>query len=166
MQPVIKIEKLFFRTNPIFHAILPAGYEHYAFMGLPREPFIYKNVSNVASVRGVRLTEGGCCWLHGVMSIEKTREGDAKNAILAAFAAHPSMKKVVVVDSDVDIFDDRAVEWALATRFQASTDMVIIENVTGSSLDPSAHTDDLTTKIGLDATKPLKRRAVFEKATL
>jgi UbiD family decarboxylase len=101
----------------------------------------------------VRLTEGGCCWLHGVVSITKQKEGDSVNAIMAALGAHPSMKLVTVVDNDIDIYDDRDVEWAVATRFQGHKGLVVIENARGSSLDPSA--DETTTKMGIDATKPM-----------
>ena len=73
------------------------------------------------------------------------------------------MKHVVVVDEDIDIYDDRDVEWAIATRFQADRDLVIVPNARGSSLDPSA-TKSLTAKWGIDATKPLDRKEEFERA--
>ncbi len=163
-EPVIEIDRIYHTDDPVFHALLPGGYEHYYFMGMPREPVIYEAVSKaVSKVQGVRLTEGGCCWLHGVVSIEKHKEGDAKNAILAAFGAHPSMKRVTIVDSDIDIYDDRQVEWAISTRFQAHNDLVLIEGTKGSSVDPS--NEGLSTKMGLDATKPLGKEG-FDKATL
>ncbi len=165
-QPVVVFEKMYHVDNPIFHALLPGGYEHYMLMGLPKEPQIYKSVRRVVpKVHGVRLTEGGCMWLHAVVSITKQHDGDGKNAILAAFAGHPSLKHVVVVDEDVNIYDDREVEWAIATRFQADRDLVIVPNARGSSLDPSAK-KSLTAKWGIDATKPLDRKKEFERAKL
>ncbi|NJE07478.1 UbiD family decarboxylase [Thermococcus sp. M39] len=165
-QPVVVFEKMYHVDNPIFHALLPGGYEHYMLMGLPKEPQIYKSVKRVVpKVHGVRLTEGGCMWLHAVVSITKQHDGDGKNAILAAFAGHPSLKHVVVVDEDVNIYDDREVEWAIATRFQADRDLVIIPNARGSSLDPSAE-KSLTAKWGIDATKPLDKKEEFERAKL
>lgn len=86
------------------------------------------------------------------------------NAIMAAFTGHPSLKHVIIVDDDIDIFDDRQVEWAVATRFQADR-MLRIEGAAGSSLDPSA--EGTTWKMGLDATIPLKAdRKMFLKADL
>ncbi|AEC52555.1 hypothetical protein PNA2_1640 [Pyrococcus sp. NA2] len=165
-QPVIVFERLYHVDNPIFHALLPGGYEHYMLMGLPKEPQIYRAVKSVVpKVHGVRLTEGGCMWLHAVVSITKQHEGDGKNAILAAFAGHPSLKRVIVVDEDINIYDDREVEWAVATRFQPDRDLVIIANARGSSLDPSGK-DGLTAKWGIDATKPMERREEFERAKL
>jgi UbiD family decarboxylase len=168
-QPIFECDTLYFRNNPFFRVIVPGGLEHRILMGIPQEPRIYKIISNtVPSIKNVCLTEGGCCWLHGVVSIKKRKEGDGKNAILAALAAHPSMKRVVVVDEDIDIFNPVEVEWAIATRFQADKDLVIITNARGSSLDPSSDLEKhTTTKYGLDATKPLdKDNKLFEKVKL
>ncbi|ASJ14325.1 UbiD family decarboxylase [Thermococcus radiotolerans] len=165
-QPVVVFERMHHVDEPVFHALLPGGYEHYMLMGLPKEPQIYASVKRVVpKVHGVRLTEGGAMWLHAVVSITKQHDGDGKNAILAAFAGHPSLKHVVVVDEDVNIYDDREVEWAIATRFQADRDLVVISNARGSSLDPSAE-KSLTAKWGIDATKPLDRKEEFERARL
>lgn len=162
-QPVIKIEKIWSCADPYFQFLLPGGNEHYLFMGLPREPMIYKSVKQaVPRTHAVRLTEGGCCWLNGVVSITKNKEGDGVNAIMAAFTGHPSMKNVIIVDEDIDIFDDQQVEWAVATRFQADR-LVVINGAAGSSLDPSS--DGTTCKMGIDATVPLdKDRKDFKKA--
>lgn len=153
-QPVVEIDRIYHRDEPIFQIILPGANEHYLMMGMPREPIIHKALkAAVPDAHGVRLTEGGCCWLHGVVSITKQKEGDGKNAILAALGAHPSMKLVTVVDADIDIYNDREVEWAVATRFQGHRDLVVVQNARGSSLDPSA--EETTTKVGIDATKPV-----------
>ena len=114
----------------------------------------------------MRLTEGGCAWLHGIVSIRKQHPGDGKNAIMAAFGAHTSMKKVTIVDEDIDVFDDRDVELAIATRFQADRGLVVLHGVRGSSIDPSAN-DGITSKVGIDATRPWGANAeMFDKATL
>src|SRR5213076_3410890 len=132
-----------------------------------KEPVIFQAVSRaVPHVGAVRLTEGGCAWLHGVVSIRKQHQGDGKNAIMAAFGAHTSMKRVVIVDEDINVFDDRDVEWAIATRFQADRGLVVLNDVRGSSIDPSGR-DGFTSKMGIDATKPLGGDpAMFDKATL
>ncbi|MGD0056419.1 MAG: UbiD family decarboxylase [Methanomassiliicoccales archaeon] len=164
MQPVVEIDRIYHAQDPVFHIVLPGSVEHYLLMGLPREPLIYRTVSQVVpAVHNVRLTEGGCCWLHGVVSITKNKEGDGINAIMAAFTGHPSMKKVTIVDKDIDVYNDQDVEWAVATRFQASRGLVVIENAAGSSLDPSSN--ELTSKVGMDATKPIGAEG-FEKASL
>jgi UbiD family decarboxylase len=62
------------------------------------------------------------------------------------------MKRIVVVDQDVDVFDDRQVNWAIATRVQPDRDITIITNARGSDLDPSSREDGFSGKWGVDAT--------------
>ena len=155
-QPVVEIDRVYTTERPVLPVVVAGTGEHYVLMGLPREPLLLRAVrAAVPGVRAVRLTEGGAAWLHAVVAIEKRREGDGKNAALAALAGHPSLKRVVVVDPDIDIFNDEEVEWALATRFQADRGLVMVPGATGSSLDPSAGKDAVTTKWALDATLPL-----------
>jgi UbiD family decarboxylase len=113
----------------------------------------------------VNISPGGCSWLHAIVQIDKQAEDDGQKAIQAAFAGHRSCKHVFVVDKDINIYDPQAVEWALATRFQADRGLVIKEKEQGSSLDPSAEASThLTTKVGFDLTKPLETQGKdFEK---
>ncbi|MFA7063474.1 MAG: UbiD family decarboxylase [Methanomethylophilus sp.] len=166
-QPIVKVDKIWAKEGPVFQLLLPGGYEHFLLMGLPREPVIFRTVRQaVPRVRAVRLTEGGCCWLNGVVAIAKNKEGDGVNAIMAAFTGHPSMKNVIVVDDDIDIFNDREVEWAAATRMQGDR-IIRIPGAAGSSLDPSMAADRTTWKVGFDATLPLGAdRTPFVKANL
>ncbi len=164
-QRVMKVNRIYHRNNPLFHALLPGGFEHKILMGMPREPTIFKEVNSVADCRGVNITPGGCSWLHAVVSINKKSNDDGRKAIEAAFRGHKSLKHVVIVDDDVDIYDLNEVEWAIATRFQASRGLIIKENEKGSSLDPSADPETrITAKVGLDATKPVDEKEKFEKA--
>jgi 4-hydroxybenzoate decarboxylase len=164
-EPIIHLKKMSMRKDPIYHGILPGGNEHKLLMGVPYEPLIYKAVGGVTKVKNVVLTEGGCCYLHAIVQIEKQTEGDGKNAIMAAFAAHTSLKHVVIVDTDINIFDPADVEYAIATRTKADRDVMIISNVRGSSLDPVCE-DNITSKMGIDATKPLKASDKFERAKI
>jgi UbiD family decarboxylase len=125
-------------------------------MGMPREATIFKEVNKVVKCLDVYLNPGGCSWLHAIVKIEKRKEDDGKKAIQAAFTGHRSCKHVFIVDDDIDIYNPQEVEWAMATRFQADRDLVIIGKEPGSSLDPSAQPETyLTTKVGFDLTKPL-----------
>ena len=164
-EPIIRLSNMMMRKDPIYHGILPGGNEHKLLMGVPYEPLIYNAVAGVTKVKNVVLTEGGCCYLHAIVQIEKQTEGDGKNAIMAAFAAHTSLKHVVIVDSDINIFDPMDVEYAIATRTKADRDVMIISNVRGSSLDPVSE-DNITSKMGIDATKPLKAPDKYERAKM
>jgi UbiD family decarboxylase len=158
-QPVIEIDRVTHRREPIFHALLPGGLEHKNLMGMPREPTILAAVNEVCHCTEVYVTPGGTSWLHAVVQIEKQHEEDGRRAIWAAFQGHASLKHVVVVDTDVNIYDGADVEWAIATRFQADRDLVVLTDQPGSSLDPSATPmpgqKTRTAKMGLDATAPL-----------
>jgi UbiD family decarboxylase len=165
-QAVIEVTGIAHRRNAYYHALLPGGMEHKIFMGMPIENKIYREVNKIVEVKNVCLTEGGCNWLHGSVSISKKHENDGRRAIHVALDAHPSMKHVIVVDEDINVFDPIRVEFALATRFQALRDAIVFPGVKGSSLDPSADKNAITTKLGLDATKPLNRLKNFESAEI
>jgi UbiD family decarboxylase len=168
-QPVVEVVGVMHREEYVYQGLLPSGAEHKLLMGLPHEVLIWEAVSKVVpKVYAINLSVGGCGWLHAIISIEKQLDGDGKNALLAAFAAHPSLKHAVVVDSDIDVFNVSDVEWAIATRFQASEDLLIINNVRGSTLDSSANQETgLTTKMGVDATRPFtKPREKFDRAKI
>ena len=151
-EPVIEIDGLTHRDNPIFHALIPGEAEHKTLMGLPRAPTIKAAVNEVVNCVDVHMTEGGCGWLGAVLKIKKENHDDGMKAIEAAFAGHKSMKIVTVVDEDIDITDPVRVEWAMMTRWQPDKDTIILSNQRGSSLDPSRYDDGRTSKIGYDAT--------------
>ncbi len=157
-EPVFVLDCITHRKNPLYQALLPGKMEHKILMGMPKEPTIYDEVSKVADCKNVLVTMGGGSWLHSIVQIKKKNPDDGKKAIEAAFNGHKSMKHVIIVDEDVDIYNSNAVEWAIATRFQGDKDMIVIKDQPGSSLDPSGKHEPgkktLTTKIGFDATIP------------
>ena len=163
-EPVFVLKAVTHRRDAIWQALLPGGLEHKLLMGMPREPTIFRQVNRVTRCLDVNISPGGASWLHAVVQIDKQSEDDGKKAIEAAFAGHRSCKHVFVVDSDVDIYNPLAVEWAMATRFQGDRDM-LIKKEPGSSLDPSAEIGTkMTTKIGFDLTKPLSdKKGAFDK---
>lgn len=152
---VVQITAITHRNHPIFYTIVPAGYEHLLLGGIPREASLFQTIrQTVPTVRAVHMSAGGTCRYHAVVSIKKRNEGEAKNAILAAFANSFDIKHVVVVDEEVDIFNMEEVEWAIATRFQAERDLVVVHGAQSSKLDPSTN-DGVGSKMGLDCTVPL-----------
>jgi 2,5-furandicarboxylate decarboxylase 1 len=157
-EPVFVIDCITHRKDAMYQALIPGRLEHKILMGMPKEPTIYDEVSKVAACKNVLVTMGGGSWLHGVVQISKKNPDDGKKAIEAAFNGHKSMKHVVIVDDDVDIYNPNAVEWAIATRFQAGKDLVVKLDSPGSSLDPSSKQEEgkkaLTDKVGVDATIP------------
>lgn len=155
---VIKITAVTHRNNPIFYTIVPAGYEHLLLGGIPREASLFQSIrQTVPSVKAVHMSPGGTCRYHAIVSIKKRNEGEAKNAILAALANSFDIKHVVITDEEVDIFNMEEVEWAIATRFQADRDLVLIHDAQSSKLDPSSR-DGVGSKMGFDCTVPLNSK--------
>jgi 2,5-furandicarboxylate decarboxylase 1 len=166
--PVVEIDCITHRRDPIFQVLLPGGLEHKHLMGMPKEPSMMAAINRVCRCTNVAITPGGTSWLHAVVQIDKQAPDDGRAAIAAAFRGHGSLKHVVVVDTDVDPFNPAEVEWAIATRFQADRDLIVLADQPGSSLDPSAThrpgEKSRTAKMGLDATVPWGAdRSAFEK---
>lgn len=152
--PVIHVETILHRNDPIMQVAFPCKEEHSS-NGLMREIEIYNLLKNQVDVKDVYITEGGGYRFNAFITINKRNEGDGKTAILAALGSNKDLKQVVIVDEDVDIYDLQDIEWAITTRSMASKDFVIVENALGSGLEPSHTYYGLTDKLGIDATKPL-----------
>ncbi|MGR3652254.1 MAG: UbiD family decarboxylase [Roseovarius sp.] len=152
---VIEIDCVTTRRDPLFHTIVGGGLEHLILGGIPREATILNTVQGVfPNVHNVHLAPGGTCRYHLYMQMTPRQPGEVKNAMMAAFAAHYDIKQVVAVNADVDIFNAEMVEWAVATRFQADRDLLVVSGSQGSKLDPSTE-EGLGAKMGLDATVPI-----------
>ncbi|MGE5059726.1 MAG: UbiD family decarboxylase [Betaproteobacteria bacterium] len=153
---VVEVTAITHRKNYIFQDV-HAGYTEHKLMGaVPREAALIKAVrQTVPTVKNVCMPVSGNCRFHAYVSIAKRTPGQAKNAICAAFASDMLLKHVVIVDDDIDVFDEEQVLWAVSNRFQADRGLVVIPNAQGSELDPSAGPGGINAKMGLDATKPL-----------
>src|SRR5918996_908417 len=99
-------------------------------------------------------------------SIKKRAENEGRNVILALLSMGIGLKQVIVVDDDIDPFDPMQVDWAMATRFQADKDAIIIPRIACSTLDPSCPENRVTAGLGIDATAPMKERWRFEKVEI
>ena len=146
---VVRVRAITHRRDAIFHDIAVAHLDHLLLSTVPMEANLYRAVrAMVPSVRAVRVPAPFTCYV----ALEQRLPGQAKNAIMAVLGADLYMKRVVVVDHDVDVFDDRQVTWALATRCQPDRDVTVVTHARGSDLDPSTHEDGYTAKWGVDAT--------------
>ena len=102
------------------------------------------------------------------VQIKKNAENTPKKIIKKTFEIHRSLKQVTIVDEDINPNSAEEVEYAMATRFQADKDLVVLKNLRGSSLDPSSDQKNLkTAKMGIDATKSFsKKKEGFEIAKI
>lgn len=157
MNPVVDVTAITMKRNPIYLDIFSGHIDQQLLGGTPRLSSIYKAIQVACpTVKDVFMPPSGCCRLTCYISIEKRHEGEAKNAICAAFAADPFIKYAVVVDSDIDIFNDSSIWRAIATRVRVDEDIFYIRKAKGHPLDPIAEEGFLVSKVGIDATKPIK----------
>jgi len=153
---VIQVDAVTHRKHAIFHTIVGGGVEHLVLGEVPREATLLEHLQrSFPGVRDVRLTRGGTCRYHLVVKIDKRSNGEPKNIIMGAFGGHYDVKQVTVVDLDVDIDNPHEIEWAIATRFQADRDLLVVSGAQGSKLDPSSQ-EGISAKMGIDATKPVE----------
>ncbi|MBI2319734.1 MAG: UbiD family decarboxylase [Betaproteobacteria bacterium] len=157
----MRVTAITMRRDAIYHDLDPGHPEHNLAKILGAEASIYDSVKKaVPSVQAVHLPMSGVLY-HLYVSIKKRVQGEGKLAGIAALAGHVWATMVVVVDEDVDVFDEADVLWAIATRSVADRDVSIIANATGQRLNPSAHNETrsgrgyMVSKMIIDATKPL-----------
>ena len=161
--PTIHVTGFKHRKGALYHAVVPWAREVdsllYLVHGLDFIPKMRKEIPSLRQIHLVPMTFGS----HVVMSMDTDHKGEIRRALTLALS-FTSVKKAVVVDVDVDPQDDQEVEWSLATRFQADRDLIVIPELRGQPIDPSSRWTGegfLTTKMGMDATRP--RKEGFEK---
>jgi 2,5-furandicarboxylate decarboxylase 1 len=153
---VFVVKAMTSRNDPIFHDIIP-GYsaEHLLLGRAAKEAHVHMRLKEmVPNLKALNFPKSGTHF-HAYMSMRKTAEGQPKHALMMLLGLDPYLKLVVAVDEDVDVFDEEEVLWAIATRFQADTDMFMVPQVFCNRLDPSSR-DGMSAKLALDATAPLK----------
>jgi 2,5-furandicarboxylate decarboxylase 1 len=162
--PVFEVTAICYRNNPIFQTIVPGWSEH-IFIGnvLPREPLLLRFVRHVSkNVTGLHIPP----YANGftaLIQLDKSNPGEPKNVAMAAFTAHVNIAKVIVVDSDVNIYDPADVLWALTNRMDAGKDVFLVPGAQGHEMDPTADSRGVQTKIGVDATYKPERRPYGER---
>ena len=162
-RPKVKVLKIHRRQNPVFHSIL-SGKEVFNSVGLLGEANVLNSLKKqIPGVRDVYFSHGGCGFYHCIVQISQVRAGWGKQAIMAAFAAFPPLKMVTVVDDDVDIRNAEDIEWAMATRLDAKSGILQIENVFGHGLNPS-FPGYVGNKVGFDATRPWPFSPEYDRA--
>lgn len=157
-RPTIRVKAITHRERPILHGTYegkpPSGSA--MLVAVPREAELMRQIA-LPGVKQVHMSPGGGGAFHAVVSVEKPYEGFGKHVGLAVLGATAgrSVKRVIIVDADVDPFDPVAVEWAIATRVQAHRNIDIIKEMPGVILDPSMpnRLPRLTSKMIIDATR-------------
>lgn len=152
---LMRVSGILKRRDAIYQDIVP-GYseEHCLLLRVPHECRTFRALKGTfPTLRAVSYPRSGACRFHCYISLKPLASGQARQAILAAFAEDSSLKLVVAVDEDIDVYREEEVLWAMATRMQADRDLLVMPGVMGAMLDPSSE-GGLTAKLGVDATVP------------
>ncbi len=175
--PVIRVTAVTTRRDPILQTLVGPGEEHTSLAGLPTEASIYKALHDAMPgfCTGVYAHTAGGGKLLAVIQCDKRRahdDGRARQAAIVALGVYSELKNIILVDTDVDIFDSDDVLWAMTTRMQGDVDIITIPGVAGHVLDPTQTPDydpriparGVTSKTIYDATVPFRLKAAFERA--
>lgn len=164
--PVLRVSALTHRANPIYHAINGYGRETIALRKYVLEASLLKVLRPaVPIVTDVEMSAGGLHRFHAVLQVRKTspqHDGLQRNAIFAAFGALKDLDLVTVVDDDIDIRDLNDVEYALATRMEASRDLIVMPAARGHEYIRVSDRG-MRAKLGIDATVPFADQARFRR---
>ncbi|CAM2140204.1 Phenolic acid decarboxylase [Paraburkholderia tropica] len=158
--PIIKINRVYHRNNPIF--------EH-LYLGMPWTECDYMIGINTCVPLYQQLKEAypneivavNAMYTHGLIAIVSTKNrygGFAKAVGMRALTTPHGLgycKMVIVVDEDVDPFNLPQVMWALSTKMHPKHDAVIIPDLSVLPLDPGSNPSGITHKMILDATTPV-----------
>ena len=160
-KPYINVTAITMRKDPIYFDIFAAHPEHNFVGGLPRMGSIYRRVKEVVpSVTKVNVPLSGGARAHVYISMKKSVDGEPKQAAFAAFMAENNVKLVILVDDDIDVFNEPEVLWAVMSRFEADRDLIVMPNCLGNKVYPTSYniTRDglgtMNTKVIMDATRP------------
>lgn len=162
--PVIEVTAITSRKKAIVQDVWPGQMDHWNLGGIPKEGSVYNAIKkNTAGVKAVHLPPSGCARTICYISIKKEFDNEPRKAAMQAFVEMPNLKLAVIVDDDIDVFNEREVLWAVGTRTHWDKDLEVIRKVQSFR----GWLGDAVAII--DATKPLhekfpKRNEVDEEA--
>jgi 2,5-furandicarboxylate decarboxylase 1 len=155
---VIDVKAVTHRRSAIYQDIFVGHPDNWVLGAIPKEGTLFNRIKGVVpTVKAVHLPNSGTGRFNCYISIDKKVDGESKQAALIALGECDFVKNVFVVDADINPYNEQEVMWAFATRVQADQDVDIIKNVKGNTLDPSQIDDIMTSKMIIDATKPVRR---------
>ncbi|MGA2463498.1 MAG: UbiD family decarboxylase [Thermodesulfobacteriota bacterium] len=138
--PILKVKAISHRKNPLLQTVVLGRHaEHLLIGGTGIEATLFQTIRiAVSCVTSVSVGEGGACRHHAVIALKNPSLGEGMRAAFAAFSHYNLLKRVIVVDDDIDVHDPIHVEWAMTTRTKAERDIAIIPNVKTAHSDPMA----------------------------
>jgi 2,5-furandicarboxylate decarboxylase 1 len=128
--PVIEVTAITMRKNAIVQDFWPGHMDHWNLGSIPKEGSVYNVIKkNIPGIKAIHLAASGCGRCICYISIKKEFENEPNKAGMQAFVEMPNLKLAVIVDDDIDVFNEREVMWAVATRVHWDKDIEIIREV-------------------------------------
>lgn len=151
----VKVTRITRRADAIFHDIVPGNADHQVAGSFALEANLYSTCKRVApEVVNVHMPRWGMCRATAYIQVRNPRPGAVRSIISTALVADQNMKTVFVVDDDVDIFNDHEVWWAFTTRCHLDQNLMIMDGLLSSPMNPATRSGGLGAKMGADCTLP------------
>lgn len=157
--PVIRIDRISHRTDPIFESL---------YLGMPWTEVDYLVGPNtcVPLLKQLRaefpeVQAVNAMYTHGlavIISTKKRYGGFAKAVGMRAMTTPHGLgyvSQVILVDEDIDPFNLPQVMWAMSCKVNPQDDVAIIPNLSVMELAPAASPVGITSKMIIDATTPV-----------
>jgi 4-hydroxy-3-polyprenylbenzoate decarboxylase len=162
-KPLVHIKAITHRKDPIYYGYisqLPPS-ESTVIQSLSNAGLLIKMLRhdlghNTVKDAYIDLTYGGLL-AHGIISMKPLYPAHAKR-VGRLIAEATLLKRITVVDEDIDIRDPMHMDWAMNSRFNAARDTIIIDDVyTPAVMDPTVRIRDgepeMSSKLIMDATE-------------
>ena len=148
------------RKDALFQVIEPGHHREHIYLGaIPIAAGLLEVIAAVVpNVTDVAVTEAGSGRTDVVVQLKEPRPGQARRAMFAVFAAVSIVKRVTVVDTDIDPWDPVAVDWARTNRMRLERDLLLVPQA-GTDRSEPMEQGGLVTKAGFDATARAPDRA-------
>jgi UbiD family decarboxylase len=148
--PVMQITAMTHRDGAIYQDIFSGHREHMLLGSIPIEGSIYNHLQRkLGVVTAVHMPYSACGRYTAYISIRKGAEHQAKQAGLQALAHSPNLKAAVVVDENIDVFNEQEVIWAVNTYVNPARDVDLLRNASHNG-DPAGLGYD---RLIIDATR-------------
>jgi 2,5-furandicarboxylate decarboxylase 1 len=161
---LINVTAITMRKDAIYHDLDPSHWEHNFLCMIGAQNGAYEAVKAVVpTVKSVAFPRSGGGLIICYVSIKKRVPGEGKRAGWAAVNAYQSTNIAVVVDEDIDVYNEEEVLWAVATRCTADQDIDIVPRMLGGKLVPTSYDETrqkrgpMASKMVIDATMPVEQ---------
>lgn len=156
LSPQVKVTAITHRKDAIWYDIAAGWADHTGTGATPLEGQLWEYLKpRFPSLQNVYMPLSGACRYHAYLQFKNPSPGEARQAISFTLSLNNVfIKHVFAFDDDIDIFSERDVMWAIATRSQWSQDVMILPQTKSVALDPSLRSPRIGDLGGIDCTKP------------